>query len=239
MSTMETPEQCHWHYSVKFIVNFEHISHMVLVFPLLNFAGAIKMEHRVKSLSSPPPQLLVPPSYQAPNRRYIPPPKILEKSSHLELYLGRGLIPCIIAQLPENQNLNLFFWYNNNMHFSINFCKQLNTILTTMKYNLQPYSWWKDIISAKVIVKASKYKKIQQKHKINATLIANSKKNNITTNDTIIPASESFSFQSTRKWSGVTIMGQRASKRASHSYQMTSPAIEVALGRIEIIFYHK
>ena len=38
--------------------------------------------------------------------------------------------------------------------------------------------------------------------KIHASLIANIKKYNITKNDTI-PASESFSFQNTGRWSGV------------------------------------
>ena len=33
-STIETPEQCHWRRSGVFIVNYEHISHFVLVFPL-------------------------------------------------------------------------------------------------------------------------------------------------------------------------------------------------------------
>ena len=57
-----------------------------------------------------------------------------------------------------------------------NFCKQLHVILITIKYNLQSYSWWKDIIiSVKLIVKASKNKKMQQKHKLCAPLIANSK----------------------------------------------------------------
>ena len=30
--TIKTPEQCHWRRSDVFIVNFEHISHLVLVF---------------------------------------------------------------------------------------------------------------------------------------------------------------------------------------------------------------
>ena len=43
------------------------------------------------------------------------------------------------------------------MHFSSNFCKQLNVILITIKYDLQYYSWWKDIIvSVELIAKASK-----------------------------------------------------------------------------------
>ena len=33
--TIKTPEQCHWLCSGVFIVNFEHISHLVLVFLLL------------------------------------------------------------------------------------------------------------------------------------------------------------------------------------------------------------
>ena len=33
--TIKTPEQRHWHRSSVFIVNFEHISHLVLVFLLL------------------------------------------------------------------------------------------------------------------------------------------------------------------------------------------------------------
>ena len=35
--TTKTPERCHWRRSCNFIVNFEHISHIVLVFPLLTF----------------------------------------------------------------------------------------------------------------------------------------------------------------------------------------------------------
>ena len=33
--TIKTPERRHWHRSVVFIVNFEHILHLVLVFLLL------------------------------------------------------------------------------------------------------------------------------------------------------------------------------------------------------------
>ena len=33
--TIKTPEQCHWSCSAVFIVNFEQISRIVLVFPLL------------------------------------------------------------------------------------------------------------------------------------------------------------------------------------------------------------
>ena len=33
--TIKTPERRHWHRSGVFIVNFEHISHLVLVFLLL------------------------------------------------------------------------------------------------------------------------------------------------------------------------------------------------------------
>ena len=33
--TVKTPERCQWHHSDIFIVNFEHISHLVLVFLLL------------------------------------------------------------------------------------------------------------------------------------------------------------------------------------------------------------
>ena len=33
--TLKTPEPCHWRRSGVFIVNFEHISHLVLVFLLL------------------------------------------------------------------------------------------------------------------------------------------------------------------------------------------------------------
>ena len=56
------------------------------------------------------------------------------------------------------------------MHFSCDFCKQLNAILITIKYDLQSYSWYydiirKDMISVKFFVKASKNKKIQQKYK--------------------------------------------------------------------------
>ena len=35
--TIKTPERRHWHHSGVFIVNFEHISHLVLVFLLLTF----------------------------------------------------------------------------------------------------------------------------------------------------------------------------------------------------------
>ena len=33
--TIETSERCHWRQSRVFILNLEHISHIVLVFPLL------------------------------------------------------------------------------------------------------------------------------------------------------------------------------------------------------------
>ena len=33
--TIKTPERCHWRLSGVFIVNFEHIKHLVLVFLLL------------------------------------------------------------------------------------------------------------------------------------------------------------------------------------------------------------
>ena len=33
--TIKTPEQCHWYRSYVIIVNFEHISHLVVVFRLL------------------------------------------------------------------------------------------------------------------------------------------------------------------------------------------------------------
>ena len=35
--TIKTPEGCQWRPSGVFIVNFEHISHLILVFLLLNF----------------------------------------------------------------------------------------------------------------------------------------------------------------------------------------------------------
>ena len=54
----------------------------------------------------------------------------------------------------------------------------------------------KMLSKVKLIVNASKNKKIQLKHKINAPLTGNSKQYNITTNDTIL-ASESFSFRNT------------------------------------------
>ena len=38
---IKTPEQCHWRRNVVFIINFEHISHLVLVFLLLTFEQAI------------------------------------------------------------------------------------------------------------------------------------------------------------------------------------------------------
>ena len=37
-TTMKTPERRHWRCSGVFIVNFEHISHFVLVFLLLTFS---------------------------------------------------------------------------------------------------------------------------------------------------------------------------------------------------------
>ena len=36
--TIKTPERCHWRCSGVFIVNFEHISHLVLVFLLLTLS---------------------------------------------------------------------------------------------------------------------------------------------------------------------------------------------------------
>ena len=36
--TIKTPERCHWRRSGFFIVNFEHISHLVLVFLLLTLS---------------------------------------------------------------------------------------------------------------------------------------------------------------------------------------------------------
>ena len=64
--------------------------------------------------------------------------------------LGRQLTPSIIVYFPKNQNLKLFGKIKN-IHFSSNFCKKLNVILTTIKYDFQSYSWWKDIIiSAKL-----------------------------------------------------------------------------------------
>ena len=36
--TIKTPERRHWHRSAIFIVNFERISHLVLVFPLLTLS---------------------------------------------------------------------------------------------------------------------------------------------------------------------------------------------------------
>ena len=67
-------------------------------------------------------------------------------------------------------------------------------------------------------------------------------KYNIATKGTI-PASESFSFRNTGKWSGVATMSQRASNTYGsfeNGIQLQlEPAIKVALGRIEIIFYYK
>ena len=37
-STINTPKQRHWHRSGVFIVNFEHISHLALVFLLLTLS---------------------------------------------------------------------------------------------------------------------------------------------------------------------------------------------------------
>ena len=36
--TIKTPERCQWHRSHVSIVNFEHISHLVLVFVLLTLS---------------------------------------------------------------------------------------------------------------------------------------------------------------------------------------------------------
>ena len=36
--TIKTPERCHWRCSAVFIVNFEHISHLALVFLLLTLS---------------------------------------------------------------------------------------------------------------------------------------------------------------------------------------------------------
>ena len=38
--TIKTPERCHWSCSDVFIVNFEHISHLLLVF-IVNFEHVI------------------------------------------------------------------------------------------------------------------------------------------------------------------------------------------------------
>ena len=37
--TLKTPEQSHWHHSGVFIIHFDHISHLVLVFLLLTLNG--------------------------------------------------------------------------------------------------------------------------------------------------------------------------------------------------------
>ena len=39
--TMKTQERCHWRRSGVFIVNFEHISHLILVFLLLTLSKEI------------------------------------------------------------------------------------------------------------------------------------------------------------------------------------------------------
>ena len=41
-STMKTPERCHWRISGVFIVNFEHILNLVLVFLLLTLSRQIQ-----------------------------------------------------------------------------------------------------------------------------------------------------------------------------------------------------
>ena len=40
---LKTPERRHWRRSVVFIVNFEHIPHLVLVFLLLTWVGKCRM----------------------------------------------------------------------------------------------------------------------------------------------------------------------------------------------------
>ena len=98
------------------------------------------------------------------------------------------------------------------MQFSSNFCKQLNVIFITINYDLQSYSWWKDIISVKLIVKANKNKKIQEKQKIHPSLTAI--KYNITTNCTI-PTSDSYSFKNRR----VIRKGNNGSKGTQQKWQ--------------------
>ena len=44
--TIKTPEWCYWHRSAVFIVNFEHISHLVLVFLLLIWAGKYRLRYK-------------------------------------------------------------------------------------------------------------------------------------------------------------------------------------------------
>ena len=45
------PGQCQWHLSGVFIVNFEHISHLVLVFLLLTLSRSMPAEMSVLGLS--------------------------------------------------------------------------------------------------------------------------------------------------------------------------------------------
>ena len=40
--TIKTPERCQWHRSGVFIVNFEHISHLALVFLLLTLTISLQ-----------------------------------------------------------------------------------------------------------------------------------------------------------------------------------------------------
>ena len=47
--TIKTPEQSHWRRSGVFIVNFEHISQLVLVFLLLTLSRWMPAERRVSS----------------------------------------------------------------------------------------------------------------------------------------------------------------------------------------------
>ena len=72
-----------------------------------------------------------------------------------------------------------------------------------------------------MIIKANKNKEMQQKHKILASLIANSKQ--IYTTNGTIPVSKSSSFRNTGKVSGVAIMGQMASNKYG-SFAILHPA---------------
>ena len=68
------------------------------------------------------------------------------------------------------------------------------------------------MLSVKLIVKANKNNKIQQKQNACTIDLKTLSKYNITTNGTI-PGLKSYSFRNTGKWSGEAIMGQRASNK--------------------------
>ena len=50
--TINTPERGHWHRSGVFIVNFEHISHLVLVFLLLTLNMQLPARMQMETLGN-------------------------------------------------------------------------------------------------------------------------------------------------------------------------------------------